>query len=304
MEPLLPLDLQHNGSLGLDFGSDELTLEDWSRWAKAHVLAGGGQLLATLITAPVAAMERRIQAICRAVEALPALRKIIVGIHLEGPFISPLPGYMGAHPAAHILPADTETMRRLLEAGQGLVKLVTLAPECDAGCATIRWLHTQGVACAAGHTDASQETLQAAIQAGLSLFTHLGNGCPGTLPRHDNIVQRALALADVLTLCFIPDGAHIPFFALRNYLRGLDPERVILVTDSISAAGCGPGIYPLGDQKAHVGSDGIARTPCGNFLAGSTLLLSQLLQHVGRELGSLDTQKALISNPRKVVSGL
>ena len=109
-------------------------------------------------------------------------RELIWGLHIEGPFISPLPGYVGAHPPEHVRPADPDAMRRLLDAAAGLTRLVTLAPERDAGLAVTRLLAGQGILVAAGHCDPSLADLRAAIDAGLSMFTHLGNGCPMTLP--------------------------------------------------------------------------------------------------------------------------
>ena len=91
-------------------------------------------------------------------------------------------------------------------------------------------------------------SLRAAIDAGLSMFTHLGNGCPMLLHRHDNIIQRVLSLRERLTICFIADGVHIPPMALGNYLRLVGIERAIVVTDAISAARLGPGRYTVGSR--------------------------------------------------------
>lgn len=79
----------------------------------------------------------------------------------------------------------------------------------------------------------------------MALFTHLGNGCPGLMPRHDNIVQRALSLSDQLCISLMADGHHIPFFALANYLQCIPDERVVIVSDAISAAGFGSGTFSL-----------------------------------------------------------
>jgi N-acetylglucosamine-6-phosphate deacetylase len=191
-------------------------------------------------------------------------------------------------------------MQRLLDAGCGLVRLVTLAPECDAGQHVTKMLASHGIVVSAGHTAASLDTLKAAIQAGLSMFTHVGNGCPVQLPRHDNIIQRALSLSADLWLCFIPDGAHIPFFALQNYLRAVPPERTIMVTDSISAAGLGPGVFPLGKSSVNVGPDLIARAPDGIHLAGSTLTMGRLRHVLSETLHWSNSQidQVTVHNPR------
>src|SRR5690606_10237111 len=96
------------------------------------------------------------------------------------------------------------------------------------------------------------EELDAAIDAGLSMFTHLGNGCPRQMDRHDNVIQRALSRSDRLWLGLIADGVHVPYFALHNYLRSATLNRCLVVTDAISAAGQGPGMYRLGEQTVVV----------------------------------------------------
>ena len=169
---------------------------------------------------------------------------MIWGVHIEGPFINETPGYVGAHPPLAVRPAEVEGMKRLLEAAGGLTRLVTLAPERDPGLKVVRYLAEQGILVAAGHSDASVDQLLAAVDAGLSLFTHLGNGCPHLLPRHDNIIERALSLRDRLIPTFIGDGVHIPLMVLGNYLRLVGIDRAVVVTDAISPARLKPGATP------------------------------------------------------------
>ncbi len=293
------LDLQVNGFGGVDFNSDALTAEQLHTSMQSLQQNGAQQILATLITADLADMRHRIQRLITLRAADPLASQIIAGLHLEGPFINPQPGYVGAHPPEHVRTASLADLEPLLEAGAGLVKLVTLAPEQDATSQVTKFLTAQGIAVAAGHTAATLDQLRAAAEVGLSLFTHVGNGCPIQLPRHDHIINRALALADRLWLCFIPDGAHIPFYALKNYLRCASPARCIAVTDAISAAGQPPGIYPLGKGQVRVGEDHIARAPDGLHLAGSTLTQSRLLENLRTELGltSSEITAMTVDNP-------
>ena len=174
------------------------------------------------------------------------MRDVIWGIHIEGPFINETPGYVGAHPPRAVRPADVDAMKRLLDAAGGLTRLVTLAPERDSGMKLVRHLADEKILVSAGHCDPSLDQLRAAIDAGLSMFTHLGNGCPLLLDRHDNIIQRVLSLRERLTICFIADGVHIPPMALGNYLRLVGIERSVVVTDAICAARLGPGRYTPG----------------------------------------------------------
>jgi N-acetylglucosamine-6-phosphate deacetylase len=230
----------------------------------------------------------------------PLVRQIIHGVHIEGPFISPLDGYRGAHPLDAVRLASSSDMEMLLDAAGGLTRLVTLAPEADPGCHVTRFLVGRGIRVAAGHCNPSLDQLQGAIDAGLTFFTHLGNGCPMLLPRHDNIIQRALSLADRLWLCFIADGAHIPFFALRNYLRTAGLDRCIVTTDAVAPAGKGPGRYRLGRWDLLIGPDLVARSPDGSHLLGSAINMPRarhnLIEQVG--LTPQEAHRLTADNPR------
>jgi len=296
-------DLQVNGYVGVDFCSAELELEDARRACEALRADGVGGILATLITDELESLEAKLAKWVRFRDADPVIAETVRGFHVEGPFLSPREGYIGAHPAAAVRPATVEGAKRLLEAGGGLVRLLTLAPEHDEGARTTAWLHAQGVVVSAGHCDPDYDTLERAIDAGLSMITHLGNGCPVTLPRHDNIIQRALALRDRLWLCFIGDGLHVPFFALRNYLDLVGLDRVVMTTDAIVAAGLGPGVYELSGAPVEIDERGAARRPGSANLAGSTVRGTQLAENLRTELGFSEAEVALVfsTNPKKAL---
>src|SRR5436190_15808474 len=236
-------DLQVNGYGGVDFNQDDLTPEALRRACEKLVGDGVDQILATIITEKLDLMCKRIARLVELRERDELARKIIVGIHVEGPFLNEMPGFRGAHAADAITPGDPASAGRLLHAGKGLVRLMTLAPERDADFRVTKMLAQQGIVVSAGHTDASLDQLRGAIDAGLSMFTHVGNGCPMQMHRHDNIIQRALSLREHLWLCFIADGVHVPPPALGNYLRAAGFDRAIVVTDAIAPAGLGPGRY-------------------------------------------------------------
>jgi len=296
------VDIQLNGCHGTDFNDDRLTAEAFHGCCLKLQAQGVRAFLPTITTDALDAMCRRLAKLAAFVAADPLARAMAPGFHVEGPMISPLPGFRGAHPAAGIIPASPDAARRLVEAGGGKVRIVTLAPECDAGCATIRWLANQGVRVAAGHTDASRDQLAAACDAGLSLFTHLGNGAPLLLTRHDNIIQRALSLRERLTLCFIADGVHIPLFVLANYLALAGCEHAIAVTDGIHAAGLGPGRHrtPWGDE-VDVGPDLAVWAPDHSHLCGSALTMPQVEANL-RTMGLTDAQirQLICDNPARV----
>ena len=205
-----PFDLQLNGYKGVDFNSDDLTGESLRHACAAVRADGGGRMLATVITDRLEQMTARIRRLVELRTSDPLVREVLAGIHVEGPFISPLPGFVGAHPAEHVVPASIEAAERLVAAGEGLVRLVTLAPEHDADCRTIHWLTDQGVIVSAGHCNPAPDVLDRAVDHGLTAFTHLGNGCPLTLHRHDNIIQRVLAADRLRWVMVIADGVHLP----------------------------------------------------------------------------------------------
>ena len=213
------IDLQINGFAGVDFNSDELKGEDLLRAAMALKNIGVHKFLPTLITAPLDKMRSRAAKLALMVEENEELNQMIPGIHLEGPFISSADGYRGAHPLADVQLADLETVKELQESCAGKLLLLTLAPSRINEVEVTKFLTDQGVVVSAGHTNASTDQLKNAIDSGLQMFTHLGNACPRQLPRHDNIIQRVLALSDKLWISYIADGLHLPFFVLKNLLN-------------------------------------------------------------------------------------
>lgn len=293
-------DLQVNGYGGVDFNQDDLDAADLHRACERLEADGLVGILATIITDDVAVMCRRLSTIATLRERDPLVRRLVHGIHIEGPFLNEGDGYRGAHPRDAIRPADVERMARLLDAAGGLTRIVTLAPERDPAMAVTRFLVSQGIVVSAGHTDATLDDLHRALDAGLSMFTHVGNGCPMLMHRHDNIVQRALSVADRLWLCFIADGAHVPFTALGNYLRVGGCDRCIVVTDAIAPAGLGPGRYKFGRWDLVVGDDMVSRAPDRSHFVGSGITMKQSAANLRNALVFPDAtvRKLTFDNPR------
>jgi N-acetylglucosamine-6-phosphate deacetylase len=302
--PLQFIDVQVNGYAGRDFNDLGLAPEDWHAACQRMREDGLSGVLATFVTGDIEAMAARLARLVEVRARDSLVHEMIWGVHIEGPFLSPRPGYVGAHPIEFIRPAHIGSMRRLLDAAGGLVRMVTLAPEHDAGLKVTRFLADQGIVVAAGHCDPDLDLLTAAIDAGLSMFTHLGNGCPMQLHRHDNIIQRVLSLADRLWISLIGDGAHIPLVALGNYIRCAGVNRVTITTDAMAAAGMPPGRYQLHDRTVEVDDRYAAWAPGRAHLVGGASTMPRIADLLRRELGLSDTalQAIMHDNAAKIIA--
>ena len=298
-----PFDLQVNGYAGTDFCSSTLGAEQLHIACRALADDGVDGVLATFITDDLRSLKAKLSNLVRLREEDELARQVITGFHVEGPFLNPELGYVGAHEPELVRPACLEDAQGILEAGEGLVKLLTLAPEQDSGGVVTKFLVEAGVVVSAGHCDPSLAQLKAAIDGGLSMVTHFGNGCPVELSRHDNVLQRFLSLREYLWFCFIPDGVHVDFYALKNYLDLVGVDRSIMTTDAISAATLGPGMHEISGISVEVDEDGVARRPGSANLAGSTVTMPGILRNLSEELGLDEGDIATLvdRNPRSAL---
>lgn len=276
-------DLQVNGFGGVDFQSP--TTLDAVRHACVRLReCGMDRNLVTFITDSPEALLGKLRAFEEYRRQDSIIRDTLVGYHLEGPYLSAEPGYRGAHPEDLMCDPDWAEFQRQQEVAGGAIRLVTLAPERNGAEEFIFNATQSGVRISLGHTNASELQIDAAIQAGATLCTHLGNGCPELLPRHHSIIHRLLA-RDELTACLIPDGIHLPPGVLRNLFRAKPSGKVILTTDAMAAAGAGPGRYRIGRLEVEVGTDEVVRMPGASNFAGSALRLDQGVERAAKWLG-------------------
>ena len=295
------VDLQVNGYQGIDFNQPGRTVAELRFAAEAMLRDGVMKALPTLITGSIEDMCACIGALRMAVETDELCHKLFAGIHLEGPFLSRKLGFIGAHPPQHALDANVAELAKLIECGGGLVKLMTLAPEVDREGAMTKFLVERNVTVSAGHTDASLDDLDCCIEAGLKLFTHLCNACPPELNRHDNIIYRALRRSDQLYYTLIADGFHVPKMLFENILHWVPSERLAVVSDAISAAGLGPGVYRLAGREVSIGPDKAARDPSGKHFVGSACSMRDADRWLITSLGLSDEHRKtlLVTNPAK-----
>jgi N-acetylglucosamine-6-phosphate deacetylase len=261
-------DLQVNGFAGVDFTSPSVTPDDVRGAIEKMRLTGVTRCLPTLVTSTY----ERFAACAKTVNQ--TKHPAIAGIHMEGPYISPEDGPRGAHPRQHVVAASLDDFLRRQEAADGHIKLVTLAPEVPGAMELIEHLAGSGIRAAIGHTAASPEQIRAAVNAGATLSTHLGNGCATQLPRHPNFIWEQLA-ADELFASFIVDGHHLPPATVKAMVRAKTPQRTLLVTDAVAAAGCAPGNYELNGMRVILSEDGRVFQPGAPWLAGSAITLDR-----------------------------
>lgn len=273
------IDLQVNGYNGHDLNDGAPNPAEVEDLSAALCRVGVAAYLPTLITAGEDDIRRRLAAIREARETLPFSRRMIAGVHVEGPSISDRDGPRGAHPAQHIRAPSIEELERWLAAAGGLVRMITIAPEVEGAIGYIREVAARGIIVALGHSDAGEPDIRRAAEAGARLSTHLGNGIASTLPRHPNAIWAQLA-EERLSASLILDGHHLPRSTARAMMRAKGVERVVLVSDSVKFAGMAAGRYasPIGGE-VEVSDDGrvsVAGTP---YLAGGG---SSLLDILGR----------------------
>ena len=277
-------DFQVNGFGGVDFQAATVSLAEMEHAVAVMRRHGLAAIYLTLITDDIDAHCRRRENFERLCAASPAIARMIAGYHIEGPWLSPEPGYRGAHPPGPMHAPSLAEFARLQESAAGRVRLITLAPEWPGSAECIAAIARAGVHVSLGHTNASNAQIDDAIRAGARFVTHLGNGTPPEMPRHDNVIQRLLA-RDELIACLIPDGVHLPPFVLRNFFRAKPAGKVLFTTDAMAGAGAGPGRFRVGRLEIDVGPDGIARQPGGTGFAGSTLTPDEGVRRCAEYLG-------------------
>jgi N-acetylglucosamine-6-phosphate deacetylase len=259
-------DLQINGFGGVDFNSPLTKPEDVYRAIEQLRGRGVTRFLPTLGTSSFERFAKCAKTLIQTPH--PAM----VGLHMEGPYISPEDGARGAHPREYVVAASRDDFLRRQEAAAGRIKLVTLAPEARGAIELIEHLVGLGIRVAMGHTAASPEQIRDAVKAGATLSTHLGNGCANQLPRHPNVLWEQLA-ADDLVASFIVDGHHLPPATVKAMVRAKMPKRTLLVSDAVTVAGCVPGTYELNGEPVVLSEDGRVSQPGTPWLAGSSATL-------------------------------
>ncbi|MEK3765306.1 N-acetylglucosamine-6-phosphate deacetylase [Solibacillus sp. FSL K6-4121] len=271
------MDIQINGYNGVDF-NDSFDFTQANNVLIELLKNGVHHIYPTIITNQFSDLKKLGQQICEWVDSSVLAKKMVKGIHLEGPYISPKDGAKGAHALEYIKAPNIGEFRTLQDNLRQFIKIVTLSPEWKEAIPFIEALHSE-VTIAIGHTTANEKEINAAVEKGACLSTHLGNGAEAVLPRHPNYIWSQLA-NDKLYASVIADGFHLDESILKvmNRVKG---EKLILVSDAVNLAG-----MPAGKYSQAVGGDvtlseegRLFLTESPQYLAGCAKNLWQCMQY-------------------------
>jgi N-acetylglucosamine-6-phosphate deacetylase len=288
------VDLQVNGYYGADLS--ECDPAGWARVARRLPETGTTAFLPTFVTAPVPELVRTLRS-ARKLAGMPGGARVL-GAHLEGPFLSP--ARAGAHRREWLVPPSPAAVAELLAAGQGVLRLVTLAPEVAGGLAAVAALTRAGVVVSVGHSDATAAGVSAAADAGARMVTHLFNAQRGLHHREPGVAGQALT-DQRLTSGLIVDLCHVAA-AVCAIAFAAAPGRICLVTDAAACAGMPQGHYRLGGGDVTLPPGGGApRRPDGT-LAGSALRMDQAVANaVASGLGLAEAVAAATRIPADLI---
>ena len=266
-------DIQVNGYGGVNLHGPDLRPEEVRAITDMLAKQGVSHWIPTLVTGSQKALVRGCEVLAEAMTDRTVARAV-PGIHLEGPYISPIDGPRGAHPRKHVRKPNLREFDQCLKAAKGKIVYVTVAPEVGGAVPFIRALVRRGIVVALGHHFGDAQAIANAVDAGARLCTHLGNGMKPEIPRHANPLWPQLA-EDRLCASLIPDLEHLPEPVLKTFIRTKTPERTILTSDVVYLAGLKPGKYEFNDAEVELLPSGRICLSGTSLLAGSSLGLLQ-----------------------------
>lgn len=277
------IDLQINGWGGVDFADPGLDAQAARQACAAIRATGTAGFLATLVTSASAVYARN----------LPLLAELddpgLLGLHLEGPFFHPEGGALGVHAPALCRAADPDLLARWQELARGRIRLITIGADLPGAPALTTAARRLGIAVSLGHHMADARQIAACADAGATALTHLGNGVPLRIDRHDNPIWAGLAETR-LAVMVIADGHHLPAPVLRSFAQAAG-ERLVLVSDAAPVAGCAPGPYRCFGRDVVLSPGGRLEDCASGGFAGSAASLADCVT-VARRLGLRDADVA------------
>ena len=272
------IDNQVNGYKGVEFCSENLTVEKAVKTVKEFWKQGVTTILPTIITASHKQILKNLKILSEACKDA-EISSSVAGIHLEGPYISPEDGYRGAHPLEYVRLPDWEEFQQYIDASEGRIRQISLAPELDGAIPFIEKCVERGIVVGLAHHNASAGVIKKAVAAGASVSTHLGNGCANEINRRENVFWPQLA-EDRLTASMICDGFHLTPEQILTFYKVKGPRRLILTSDIVHLAGLNPGVYDYSGEKVELTKDGMIIIPRTKIFAGASLPLYRGIEHM------------------------
>jgi N-acetylglucosamine-6-phosphate deacetylase len=266
------IDVQINGYKGVDFSGPGLTVEGIRKATKALWKVGVTTYFPTIITSDIERIKENFAVLAEA-QKDPEIGKSIAGFHLEGPYISPVKGFRGAHLEKYIKLPDWKEFQEIQKAANNGIKLITLAPELEGAISFIQNCVASGLVVALGHHNGSAKDIQQAVDAGAKMATHLGNGCANQINRHHNPLWPQLS-DDRITPSIIVDGFHLTKEEVRSFYKVKGADKTILVSDALDLAGLPVGEYIRGERTLLL-TENVVKLPKENVLAGAASPISK-----------------------------
>ncbi len=278
------IDNQINGYANVDFSGNDLSADGVINAAREIWREGVTTFLPTLITNSHEMLVKNFSILSDALAKDKYLELSVPGFHLEGPYISPDEGYRGCHPVRYIRKPSWDEFTIYQKASGMRIIQVTLAPELEGATEFIRLCKQNGIITSIGHSNSSAEQINRAVESGVSLSTHLGNGCANFIHRHYNPIWPQLA-NEKITPSIIADGFHLLPEELKVFYKVKGAGNIILTSDVIYLAGMAPGKYTFLGSEVMLTEEGMLKNTEMNCLAGASFPLKRGVENMIRFTG-------------------
>ena len=304
------IDLQVNGYMGVDFSSADLTEESFANASQQLLNHGTAAFLATIITSSLSIYKRNLNIMANVISS-PQFQERILGIHAEGPFISTIPGAVGAHNPEWVQKPSKDSLDQLQDWANGNIKLITIAADITGAEDIAAHALDMKIAVSLGHQMADINDLQRLSNTGAKTLTHFGNGMPNTVNRHSNTLLAGLATPE-LSAMIITDGHHLPAHLIETIIKVKGTDKTIVISDASPIAGMPPGKYKVLGNRVVLEETGLLYNPEKNCMVGSSATMLECMNHLASlkilnlseliDLGFYNPLKIININPESVTS--
>jgi N-acetylglucosamine-6-phosphate deacetylase len=281
------IDNQINGYIGVDFSAPELTLAEMLKAVKAIQNDGVTTFHPTILTGSHENLLKIFRNHASFIKN-DEVSESVPGFHLEGPYLSPVRGFFGCHPEQWLRKPSWSEFSEYQDAAEGKIRIVTLSPELDGAIEFIKKCVANNIMVSIGHSNASADQINKAVDSGAWLSTHLGNGCANLIDRHRNPIWPQLA-NDLITPSIIGDGHHLLPEELKVFYKVKGPDNLILISDVTHLIGMAPGKYIYMGNEVVFTEDGLIKNPVLDVLAGASFPvrtgIGNMIRSAGCNLG-------------------